>query len=187
MAPSSAHKAWASILRERIPDGARVHNYWDEDESHSIAIFSGHIDEEYFASTIGLMEVEQRSHQGVSVTTEVLIERRGTDQWLGNLASTIAFFVLKDGWRIAPGIIFERMLEIYDPQTALPHLMFVPIFQWDDMSSISVGERMIFPLLAVPISEGESQLVAKRGSQALEHRWDALKTDVFDWTRESVA
>ncbi|MBE0465508.1 suppressor of fused domain protein [Halomonas colorata] len=187
MALSSEHKAWANILREKIPVGVRVHNYWDDDESHSNAIFSGHIGEEHFASTIGLMKVEQQSHQETSVTTEVLIGRRGTDQWLGNLASTVAFFALKDGWRIAPGIIFERILELYDPNTSLPHLMFVPIFQWDDMNRVTVGKQTIFPLLAVPISEEELQLVAKRGSQTLENRWEALKTDVFDWSRESVA
>ncbi|MEQ5834935.1 suppressor of fused domain protein [Marinobacter sp. NFXS9] len=187
MAPSSEHKAWAGILREKIPEGARVHNYKDEGENHSITIFSGHIDDEYFASTVGLMDLEQRTHQGVSITTEVLIERRGSDQWLGNLASTVAFFVMKDGWSIAPGIIFERMLEVYEPRTPLPHLFFVPIFQWDDMSRVSVGTHTLFPLLAVPISEGESQLVAKRGAQALENRWERLKTDVFDWSRESVA
>jgi len=185
--PSSEHKSWASLLREKVPSDARVHTYWDEGEHHSIAVFSGRIDQDYFASTIGLMDVEQRKHGGESICTEILIERRGTDQWLGNLASSVAFFVIKDGWKIAPGVIFERMLEIYDPGATLPHLMFVPIFQWSDMSRVSVGFRTIFPLLAVPISEGESRLVAKRGSQALEQRWEALDTDIFDWSRESVA
>ncbi len=187
MSPSPEHKAWVTVLRKKIPDGFRVHNYWDENETHSIAVFSGHNDDEYFASTVGLMDIEQRSYQGDTICTEILIERRGTEQWLGNLASTIAFYALKDGWKIAPGVIFERMLEIYDPQTSLPHIMFVPIFQWDDMSRVFAGAKTIYPLLAVPISEKELQLVAKSGSQALEDRWVALKTDVFDWSRECVA
>ena len=187
MTPSTEHKIWAGILREKIPDGAQIHNYWDENETHNIAVFTGNIGEEYFASTIGLMDIEQKKHEGISVCTEILIERRGSDQWLGNIASTVAFYALKDNWRISPGVIFERMLEIYNPKAALPHLMFVPIFQWDDMSRVTVGTRNIFPLLAVPISDGESQMVAKSGAESLQDRWQALNTDVFDWSRESVA
>lgn len=187
MSPPSEHKAWAGVLRDKIPNGVRIQNFRDEDETHNIDVFSGQIGEEYFASTVGLMDIEQQSHEGNSVSTEILIERSGTDQWLGNLVSTVAFYVLKDGWRIAPGVIFERILEMYDPQTSLPHLIFVPIFQWGDMSEVIVGGKVIYPLLAVPISERESQLVAKGGYQTLEDRWNALETDVFDWSRESVA
>jgi hypothetical protein len=55
------------------------------------------------------------------------------------------------------------------------------------MSRVTLSDRTIFPLLAVPITEGEIRLVEQRGADELTNRWEGLSTDVIDWSREGVA
>jgi len=115
------------------------------------------------------------------------MDQRGHDERIGNILSTIAFYIMKDGWKIAPGVIFESMVEMFVPGTQLPHVMFVSPFQWDGMSKILLGNRIIYPLVAFPISEAESEVARKNRGKDLEDLWERQSVDVLDWGRCSAA
>lgn len=184
--PPSEHKSWVAILRTRTGDAGRVLIYGDDSEQHKIAVYTGKIGSEWIGATVGLMDVEQSRNLGIEIPTEILMERRGADEYLGNILSTVAFFAMKDGWKIAPDVIFENMVSMYLPQTHLPHVMFVPIFRWDDMSRATVGSKTIYPLLAIPISQAESELVSRSGPDALTSQFEEKQVDITDWERDSV-
>jgi hypothetical protein len=45
----------------------------------------------------------------------------------------------------------------------------------------------MYPLLGVPITDGERRLVQDRGAPALEARWARAGTDVLDGSRTDIA
>lgn len=75
------------------------------------------------------------------------------------------------------------MVQMYFPETQLPHVMFTTPFQWPDMSRVELDGTTVYPLLAVPISEAERQFAAAHGSDALESQWVERSVDVLDWAR----
>ena len=133
------------------------------------------------------MEIEQSHNSGVQVRSEILMDRRGQDKEICNVLATIAFHIIKNGWRVRPGVVFESMVEMYVPNAKLPHVYFTAPFQWNDMGRVHLTEQDIFPLVAVPVSEAESQLAANDGGRELESLWVSRGTDVLNWERESAA
>ena len=80
------------------------------------------------------------------------------------------------------------MVSMYAPDLDVKHVLFVPPFQWGEgMSRVTLGDRTIYPLLAVPITDGELQFVKDCGADALTSLWERRHTDVLDWSREGVA
>ena len=186
-APPPEHKAWWRLLRERAGSESKVHTFLDETRGHRIDVLSGRIGDDHLAATIGLMALDQSRTPGVRIHTEILMERAGTGDLVDNVVSTLAFCAIKDGWQVAPDCIFPGVVAMYDASTGLPHVMFVPIFRWNDMSRVEVGALTIHPLLAIPVSEAEARLVEREGGDALLSRLEDRAVDVNDWHRRSVA
>ena len=182
------HKKWAQYLRTLLGGECAVHNFYDESEENSVHIFTSINDEGIVAATVGLMETDQSKNKDIHLFAEILMDQRGHDQGIENVLSTIAFYILKDGWRIAQGVVFEQMLEIHFPNHPLPHVMFIPPFQWEtgEMTSVQLETKRIYPLLAVPISEAERQFATKNEDRALESLWMSNATDVLHWSRQSA-
>lgn len=181
------HKQWAQHLRATIGDVCAVTSYLDEAEENRIHIFTSQNKEGVVAATVGLMDINQSRQPGKEIYSEVLMDQRGHDERIANILSTIAFYIRKDGWKIAPGVIFESMVEMFVPETRLPHVMFVSPFQWDGMSRVLLGNRTIHPLLAIPISEAESEVAKRNQGRDLEDLWERQSVDFFDWGRVSSA
>ena len=186
MNPSSAQKEWANRLRSQLGGLAAVTNFYDETNTAQIPIFTSTNSDGIVASTIGLMEVDQSRQPSKEIRTEILMDQRGHDERICNILSTIAFYILKNGWRVAPGTIFESMVSMYIPDTCLPHVYFTAPFQWDNMAKVSLSDRIIYPLIAVPISETESVVAGKNTGRDLEALWVQRGTDVLNWGRRSA-
>jgi len=107
----------------------------------------------------------------------------------GIVAATIGFYIVKDGWRVAPGVTFADMVGMYAPELAAKHVVFVPPFQWDDgrLTKVALADRTVYPLLAVPITDGELRLVRDYGVDELQDRWERQSTDALDWGRAGIA
>jgi hypothetical protein len=184
---SNDHKQWAKHLKELVGGKVSVTSYLDEPNENSIHIFSGVNDEGIVAATVGLMDLDQSSRSGVTIFSEVLMDQRGHDPRIFNILSTIAFCVIKDGWKVSPGAVFYDVVKMYVPDTSLPHVVFVAPFQWDTMSRIELPGKTIYPLVAIPISEAESVVAKANQGQDLETLWTQRSTDVLDWQRASAA
>jgi hypothetical protein len=180
------HKAWAKYFYERVGGEVAVHEYLDESEETAIDVLVSTTDEGIVATTIGLMEFDQSENDDIALRTELIMDQRGHDERIGNILSMLAFYVMKDGWKAAPGTVFLDMVSEYIPDTKLPHIMFTPAFQWDDMTEVELGNTTIYPLLAVPISGAESKLAEQNEGEDLENLWAEKNVDVFDWNRDSA-
>lgn len=180
------HKLWAQYLRAAVGGACAVTSYLDEPEENRIHIFSSQNSEGIVAATVGLMGINQSRQVGKEIYSEVIMDQRGYDERIGNILSTIAFYVIKDGWKIAPGVIFESMVEMFVPETELPHVMFTSPFRWDRKTRVLLGEKTVYPLVAVPISEAESEIAAKNQGRDLEELWERQSVDVLDWGRRGA-
>jgi hypothetical protein len=176
----AAHKEWAKLMRSFVGGICSVNSYWDEQQQHKIDIFTSSNEEGVIAATIGLMDA-------TGIPTEVIMDRRGHEPCIANILATIAFYIVKDDWKIGPGIIFEEMVRMYIPETKLPHVMFVAPWQLAELPRVALSDRVIFPLVAVPVSDSESHFARTQGWEKLESLWQQKSIDVSDWMRESVA
>lgn len=187
MKPTADHKGWAKYLQLIIPEvPIKVVRYLDDSEDHEIPIFCADQESGKTCATIGLMDIDQ-SNNGSGLYTEILLDCKGDHDYIGNVLSTVAFFCIKDGWRIRPGIVFEKMIEMYAPELEVKHLMFTAAFQWapEVINRVELETKVIYPLIAVPITESENQFIRSHGDEALEDLWEQQSIDVLNWNRKS--
>lgn len=103
--------------------------------------------------------------------------------------ATASFFIMKNKWFCAPGMVFARMLDYYNLSRTLHHLLFVPPALWDNHFNtvLDLGSKRVTWLLAVPISDAEAQLVhEQQSSEQLEALLERYEVDIFDLNRRSV-
>ena len=174
-------------MRQLVGGNASVTAYYDEPNANKIHIFASASSDGLVAATVGLMDFNQSHKPGIEIYSEIIMDQRGHDERISNVLSTIAFCVMKDGWKVAPGVIFHDVVKMYAPGTELPHVMFTVPFQWDTMSKLSLSAKTIYPLVAIPISEAEAKVAKANAGQDLEAIWVRQFTDVLDWGRRSAA
>lgn len=182
----SAHKEWATLLRARFGGQCKVTAYDDDPKQHRIHLFTSRTEDGVVAATAGLMDIGMRFASGAELRSEIIMDQRGHDARLANILATMAFYVIKDGWKMAPGTVFEEMVRMYIPETKLPHIVFVAPWQFQDLGRVTLSDRTIFPLVAVPISEAEAELARAHAGRDLEDLWQRQSVDVLDWTRTSA-
>ena len=184
--PPPAHKEWARFLKSQIPGTVQVCKHRnDDDPSKWIDIFTSENSEGVVAATIGVMDFDQSRHGRTPVHTEILVDCRGHFPEVPNIAATIGQYLIKDGWKAAPGVTFAEMVSMYLPDLEVKHVLFVPPFQWENgMTEVELSDRTVYPLLAVPITDWELELVKDCGADALESKWLERSTDVLDWERK---
>ena len=178
--PSNSNKEWANLV-STLTDGSRsVANYYDELETTSIHVLTTLNGGGKVCATIGLMDVEHEP------PTEILIDSVSVEIDLENIIATAAFYIMKDGWKISPGAIFETLVAEYHPELDVKHLLFVPQYQWGKtLSKVKLEQGYIYPLLAVGITKEELNFISKNGVAALEAIWEKNNVNVFNWHRSS--
>ena len=166
---------------------ASVHGYTESGGTRSVEVFRASSDSGTLLATIGLMDIDQSPLPSATVFSEILMDSRGREEKLGSILGTIGLNVLKHRVRIAPGVIFERAIDVYLPQHPLPHAMLVAPFQWKEgMTKVQLSGKTIYPLVAVPISESERIFATEQSPRALEQLWESRQVDVLDWSRASA-
>jgi hypothetical protein len=181
------HRQWAQHMRDSTPPGqVAVSLHTDARDEQTIGVFSSRNEDGVVAATVGLMDYDVGEPDEPRFV-ELIVDARGDAAWVAEIVATLAFHVMKDGWKPAPGVIFERAVEMYSPELQVKHVMFVPPIQWEDeMGAVELDAKTIHPLLAVPITESEAAFVRAHGSEALEDIWARAEVDVFDWSRSGV-
>lgn len=178
--PSTSNKEWANIVSTLTGGSRSVANYYDEKETTSIHVLTVLNEGGKVCATIGLMDVHHEP------PTEILMDSTSENIRLEDIISMAAFFVIKDGWKIRPGTVFETLVSEYHPELELEHLLFVPQYQWGKtLSKVKLDQGYIYPLLAVGITRDELDFISQNGVSALENLWEQNDINVLDWHRTS--
>jgi hypothetical protein len=185
---SPAHKAWALILRDQLPGANRqIGRYFDETNAHHVDVFTAEDPDGIIAATIGLMDLDVSPRASHPIHTEILMDARGSHPSIAQMLSSIAFRMIKEKSKPAPGVVFPSIVEMYDRDLEVKHVMFTPTIQWETgLQPVTLPGTVVRPLLAVPITAKEYKLVEQHGSEALERIWEAQSVDVFRWSRASA-
>jgi hypothetical protein len=166
-----------------------VRTYWDRDEAHSVDILDcndrpnpGFVS----YSTLGVHLLPNKVD-----ADDIRVEMAGvagTDvAEFPNLLATAAFYVIKDRWLCAPGVVFPSMLNEYKLSSTLEHIMWAEPFPWEQLGSVEVGGGLtIHWLLAIPISEAERRFLMDRGFYELEKIFIDREIEYFDLNRPSA-
>jgi hypothetical protein len=167
----------------------RFKKHWDEAEQNSIDILScGDRPSEGLVSysTLGLQR-----HPNVIDGEDIRIELCGIATpdvpSFADVIATIAFYVMKDRWRAAPGITYESMVGMYNLPVMLKHIVFAEPLEWEELSSVDLaGDVVVRWLLVIPISDSELQLKLDKGWDTLEKLFAEKEIDYWDLNRPSV-
>jgi antitoxin YqcF len=105
-----------------------------------------------------------------------------------NALSTCAFNIIKDRMAVYPGVVFPRVLDLYDGLSdTLSHAFLVDPFLWGDaFKSRKLETKTVAFLQMVPISDKEYQFLQENGADALEREFERKQIDVFNISRPSV-
>ncbi len=182
------HRHWVMYLQTMVTgDEMKVTRYWDETEEHHIDLFTARKTEGILAATVGVMDVNQSNNPNTPVHTEILMDIRGQNEIINNILSTVGLYMIKNQWKAAPGIVFENMVEMYVPEVNVKHIVFIVPFQWKSgMGKVPAGNRTIYPLLAVSITDNEKNYIQSNGIDALGNLWAVNGCDVLNLERLGV-
>ena len=168
---------------------ARVERFYDESESRSVDIltcpdrpsrgFSTY-------STVGLHEAPNVL-EGDDIRVEVTgVAAPGVAEFPNMLASA-AFFVMKEAWLCAPGVVFPGLVSDYGLSSTMEHVLWTPPFPWEELGSVRIADDLnVHWVLAVPISERERKFLLERGYDALGALFAEHELEYFDLERESL-
>lgn len=185
MTPTQAQKDWAEYLRENVGGDASVVMYEDDRGVSRIPIFSSKTPDGLFGATIGLMDLVQGTMPDRKFRTEIMMRCRGGDARMLNILSSVAFYAINDQWNIAPRTVYEDMVSMFLGETGLPHILFTAPQDWARWGNVKLCDRLIHPLLAVPVSTAEADIALHRSLDDLENGWREHGVDIYDWGRNA--
>lgn len=185
MKPTERQKKIYKKIAPIIGINPKVIRYGDDTGEKSIFIMEcpDPIDSNInFYSTIGLSDIEVNNKR-----YEILFTGYASETEIGNILSSCAFFIMKDGWGIKPGAVFETLVEMYKENLDMKHVLFTSPYLWEDkLEDFEVENDKINFLLGIPISDAELKFKAKEGLEALENLFEEEEINIFDINRKSV-
>lgn len=190
--PTPHQKLIAKKLTEEIVSEERgFSDYWDEKNEQSVILFHSLNSPQQGVdtySTVGLSSFPlMREGKETSVRTEIIGACGADFKKFDSIIATAAFCVINSGWFCAPGVIFPNIVSMYDASETLTDLYFCPPFLWEGrLSGLTIAEKKIAWLLAVPIARAEANFASHFGPAELEILFQKFDIDIFDLNRESV-
>ena len=186
---SELDRAVARAAASAFGGKPRVTRFYDADESHSVDLlissdrpspgFTSH-------STVDLHNVPNPL-EGTDMRVEIAGVAPSAATAFANMLATAAFYVIKDGWLCAPGVVFPSLMKEYGLSSTLSHVMWNEPFPWEQLESAKFSEQFsVHWLLAVPISDAEYELLLDRGFFALQLLFTEHEIEYFDLDRRSV-
>jgi antitoxin YqcF len=175
----------------QIGGAPTARRYGDEDESHwvDIAEFADRPMDGYATYSTLSLHGTPNPLEGEDIRVEIAGVAPRAASGFPDLLSTAAFFVIKDHWLCAPGVVFPGLLPTYYPalSSTLEHLMFVGPFPWQGLSRVEISRDLaVHWLLAMPISEAERRYLLEHGYDRFEELFEAQGVEYYDLDRPSV-
>jgi antitoxin YqcF len=187
MTVSAAAKAVAQHFAAATSGQPRVDRYWDRDEKASIDIAAVADWPEPGILSLSTVDLHQAPNvlDGTDISVE-LMALAPEDSRVADALATAAFYVSKDSWLAAPGVVFPDILSMYSISQSLQHVMWVesPIV---GLSPLVVDDTLTVRwLAAMPISESERTYLSDKGYFNLGRLLEERNVQLFDLDREAV-
>ena len=168
-----------------------LERFLDETEVHSVDIgrFADRPTPGYTTFSTLNLHMEHNLLEGDDRRVEIAGVAASTATDFPGLLSTVAFFVKKDHWLCAPGVVFPGLIPEYRPglSTTLEHVLFVEPFPWDSLSTVKISDDLsVHWLLAMPISEAERRFLLEHGYDKFQEMFEAHDVPYFDLERPSI-
>ncbi|MBP1995845.1 suppressor of fused domain protein [Paenibacillus eucommiae] len=185
MKPTERQKELYKKLSPIIGIEPKVIRYGDDTGENSIFIMQcpDPLDENVmFYSTIGLSDYTVGDKK-----YELMFTGYASEDKIGNILSTSAFFCIKDNWKVSEGAVFETLVEMYYRDSEMKHIYFTTPYLWEEkLEDFQVENESIFFLLVIPISEAELRFLRENGTEVLEELFEENEIDIFDIDRKSI-
>ncbi|MEM8639525.1 MAG: suppressor of fused domain protein [Cyanobacteria bacterium P01_G01_bin.54] len=190
--PSSENKSIAKKIISIIGGSPTVTQFWDENEDNHIDLLSLENSQTHNATTfcsLGLSDSPLYFRgKEYSVRVELMGCCRSKDELFANIISTAAFYIMKDHWFCAPGVIYPDIVTMYYPETSMKHLFFMSPFFWNEAlpDVMEFSTKKVAFLLGVPISEQERNYAVQNSPRELEDLFEKEQINILDLDRDSV-
>lgn len=169
---------------------SRVFAYGDDNESQVTFLMTSEGAPESGWATHSSVTLHTTANvmEGTDIRVELLVVGVQSDALLANVISTAAFYVIKNRWLAAPGVVFPNVVAEYYPASTTPHLLWVEPITYPTLGAVEIeGAGSVHWLQGVPITEPERALLHSEGMPALDARLDGKPVERIDLQRESYA
>jgi antitoxin YqcF len=183
-------RAVADFLKGRLAGRAETRAYYDDSRKNVVAVVEamGTPHESLATFATASLHATENLLDSDDVRVELLAVgmRETTD--LANVVATAAFYVLKDRWLAAPGVVFPNLVHEYLPRSSAHHVMWTEPFDFDGLSTFTTADvdHPIHMLQAVPITDREYGFLRSDGFDALEQALLAAEIRHYDLERPSA-
>jgi len=169
----------------------KIVEYRDETEEFKILIYIG-VDRPDFElttySTVGLSEhsIDEVNSKGKDIRAEIIGMCNSDVTEFANIISTCAFNIIKDNYPCWPGAVHPYVVKEYYNDIDMEHIFFTIPFEWDDLQSFTIYDKVITWLMAIPISDNEYEYLLENGYDALNALFVKESIQYFDIHRKSL-
>ncbi|MGK9231943.1 suppressor of fused domain protein [Inquilinus limosus] len=189
MPVSAENRTLFQYLRIMFGGSPKMKSYLDENNESSVDILTAadvpHKNVTTY-STIGLSDASiGLVVEGVPLGVEIALSARSNYDYAANILATCAFNIINSKMSCRPGVIYPRVIEMYNSTLAMKHVMCVDHFLWP-LRTHKFPTKQVAWLFAVPISDGEFEMAQKNGGDALSKAFEKHKIDVFNLHRKSI-
>lgn len=139
-------------------------------------------------STIGLSDTPMfKDGEEFSVRLELSAACSSVNTQFANVIASAAFCIVRSKRLYHPGATLQGYVREYFASSSVPHLYLTAPFLWEsELKMLSLESKKVCWLLAMPISESESQYLGVYGDDALESLFEEHQVDIYDLNRSSV-
>lgn len=138
-------------------------------------------------ATVSLNE-SQNLMDGQNVPVELIGVGPSDRPEFGEAVATCALNCITDGWLLAPGVVHEDVLAVYDGLAPhLPHMLVTFPMDWgEQVADIDTPEGQVHALQVMPVSQAEVDFLRERGFDALEEKLRDAEVDYTNLDRPSA-
>lgn len=191
--PTDENRELARFIAATFGGTPSVREYFDDDRVATIDIMTcsdapqGAVNS---YATLALSDVRLVDAEGdmLDFGIEIVAACESDAEEFVNAVSTCAFNIIKDKTPVYPGVVFPRVLDLYEGlSSTLSHAFLVDPFLWGAaLASRQMKTKTVAFLQMVPISDSEYAFLEKHGPDALEDQFEKHQIDIFDINRRSV-
>ena len=180
MNSSELSKAWIEHIGFFVKGDSGLSEYPNAKTTAKISVLTIIGDSGKVCASVGL----NGSHQP---PIELLMDSLQSDIDLEPIMAEVASDVQERSVGVKPGVVIEGGVKKHHPELELAHLLIIPQFQWSyEMSETELPQGVIYPLLAVPMSDMELIYCHRIGYGSLDHLWERREINLLDWKRPSA-